>query len=341
MRVHTTKPLNAEPFLPQLGKNGITPTDLVFHRNHCEIPSLTADHRVVVEGLVRNRLEFTLRELLKNFHVTTQTVTLQCAGNRRRQMSTQCGHDTEGLQWSAGAVANINWTGIALRSVLEHCAVKPEASHVVFESHVVECDDAPYFGASIPLDKALASSGGPLLAYLMNGEPLTKEHGYPLRIVVPGYAGARSVKWVDKIIVSRSESQNFYQQRDYKVLPPDVGSQQEAQWDAAPALQALPLQSAITDVMRRQGKCYVRGYAIASEGSRITRVEVRGDRHDWKPARLLFTAGPWSWVLWEAEVNAHGDIYSRASDTRGTQEAVTTWNMRGVAYAGYGHLALM
>lgn len=191
----------------------------------------------------------------------------------------------------------------------------------------------------------------------MNGKPLTEEHGFPVRVVVPGIAGARSVKWVDRITVQTVESSNYYQQHDYKILPPEAvdGESAEKYWDKTPALQSMPVNSAIavpesgSKVQRSDdGKVTVKGFALPSgEGGCVVKVEVSGDGgNEWTEAEIVHDAdeSKWSWRLWTAKIKmAAGpgrNILSRATDESGeTQPKVSQWNLRGVAYNGYGEAA--
>lgn len=188
----------------------------------------------------------------------------------------------------------------------------------------------------------------------MNGKPLTKEHGFPVRVVAPGIAGARSVKWVDRITVQTVESSNYYQQHDYKILPPEAVDSESAEkfWDTTPALQSMPVNSAIAvpesgaRVQRSvEGKVTVKGFALPSgEGGPVVKVEVSGDQGEtWTEAEFVHDAdeSKWSWRLWRAAVKmdaGHGKtILSKATDKSGqTQPRKSQWNLRGVAYNGYG-----
>lgn len=190
----------------------------------------------------------------------------------------------------------------------------------------------------------------------MNGKPLPARHGYPVRAIVPGVLGARSVKWLDRITVSEEESPNFYQKHDYKVLPPNAVDAKSAEpyWDQTPAMLEMPVNACIgTPTYKskveipQSGMLEVRGYAVPQgHAGPVTRVQVSGDEgQTWVDAKLDY--GPshltskWTWVLWRAEVKMEkGEgkrIFSKATDKGGnTQELEKSqWNLRGVGYNGY------
>jgi len=281
---------------------------------------------------------------------------LQCAGNRRKTMQEKKHKDVEGVLWEEGTICNCRWAGVSMREMLLRAGAPDKSDkriqnlHLCFASHVVPCQDDDWFGASIPLGKALDEDGDVLLAYEMNGQPLTPDHGYPFRIVLPGYTGARWVKWVDQIVVTERESENFYQQKDYKVLPTKVQTHDMADsedwWSKVPAIQASPLNSVIvsTDVVP-PGMLLVKGYAVRGPSGQVKMVEVSIDKgRSWQPATITYQEGRWSWTLWEALIGLsdtmkgkQGKVWCRAIDESGeVQQADMDWNLRGVAYSAIG-----
>ncbi|KAK5224206.1 hypothetical protein LTR47_009963 [Exophiala xenobiotica] len=172
-----------------------------------------------------------------------------------------------------------------------------------------------------------------VLALKMNGEPLPGNHGFPVRAIIPGIIGARSVKWIDRITVAETETSNFYQQRDYKVLPPDATDTESAAkfWETVPPMMENVINSVVIvpnddDTIERsdEGTITIKGYAVPQgEHGPVVKVEK------------------WSWVLWEAVVRVDpGDgvrIFSRATDEGGNSQTEhrSRWNLRGVGYNGY------
>ncbi|KAL0580006.1 hypothetical protein V5O48_002009 [Marasmius crinis-equi] len=336
--VQAQEPFNAEAPTPALVEFQRTPEDLVYCRNHGPVREFDEDeYTIIVNGAVQKEMKFSVAEL-KKFPKATVTAVLQCAGNRRNEMGAI--KPVNGVGWNAGVLANCTWGGVRLRDVLDRVGIQADAGprHVCFASYATLCQDDKYYGGSVELEKAMSLEDD------MNDEPLTAEHGGPLRVVVPGYLGARWVKWVDTVTVSIDESPNFYQQRDYRILPPHVETKPQAQeyWSKCPSMTALPLNSVIATVYRLSpSKMYVKGYAVPGDGGNVTSVEVTtDDGATWTPARITYQEGKWSWTLWEVEIENSdntGRVFCRATDSSGNvQKRESDWNLRGVAYCAWG-----
>ncbi|KAJ7158924.1 Oxidoreductase, molybdopterin-binding domain-containing protein [Mycena filopes] len=348
--IQGTQPFNAEAPASALVEFEQTPEDLVYCRNHgpvCEYPE--ESYFLNIQCGEGPAVRISMQEL-RSYPKTEVVAVLQCAGNRRNEMGQI--KPVSGVGWAEGVVANCKWTGVRLCDLLKRTAVHTsEYAHVCFASHATLCQDDHYYGASIPIKKATNPEGDVLLAYEMNDEMLSADHGGPLRVVVPGYLGARWVKWVDTIILSPTESPNYYQQRDYKILPPEVDSKAAALslWSKYPSMSALPLNSVVASVtpIPQPGSSlvslFVKGYALpgASTNGNVSAVEVSiDDGATWTPARISYQEGKWSWTLWELtfdEVPRAGTVYSRAMDDVGNvQPREGLWNLRGVGFNAWG-----
>jgi len=343
--VHSREPFNAEPPTDRLRAAFITPQHHFYVRCHGDIPVLDAAvHRLRIEGMVATPLELGVDELRSRFAPVSVVATMQCAGNRRADM--QRVRPTSGDPWAPGAIGTAEWTGVSLADVLSAAGVeKGPALHVAFES-ADECHVAGksfLYGASIPLHKAMA--GEVLLAFAMNDEPLKAEHGAPLRVVVPGYAGVRSPKWLRTITVQDHPSDNPIQADDYKLFPADVTA---ATADPAQGvtINALPLNSAICEpaphAALQPGATILRGYATASNRA-VMRVDVSADGgRSWTQATLEDKPEqPWSWFFWHATLElpkGEHELAVRAWDEAGqTQPALPddTWNYKGYLSAAW------
>lgn len=330
--VHSQKPRNAETPAEGL-KSFITTPELFYVRNHLWVPDLSDSERtnynLVLETLNGEERKFSL-EALDQLEQRTITATLQCSGNRRSHMNNSS-PPVSGLPWATGAISTATFTGPLLSDVLKQVGVTNETKNLG-ELHL-QAIGLEGYGASIPLYKALDPRGDVILATMMNGYPIPRDHGSPLRLIVPGVVAARSVKFVSKLVVSDEESHSQWQRRDYKSFGPNE-TQQSADWDSAPAIQETPVNSAITNIERRyvvkgegiDGHDYVvvSGYAFAGGGRDIARVDISVDGgKSWKQAKMLPDNAQgsqrWAWKRWRhevgrAEIEAGGELVVKAVD---------------------------
>jgi len=227
---------------------------------------------------------------------------------------------------------------VRLLDVLKKAGVGTKEQHVAFLGlDQIEKKGKTFgFGSSIPLNKAIRPEV--LLAYEMNGDPLPPEHGFPLRVVVPGYIGARSVKWLSDISVQDNPSENYYQALAYKLFPPTI-DQNSVDWNSGIMLGEQSLNSVICAPHAGDGitagSCKVCGYAIAGGENTIASVEVSIDGgKSWLAAELK-DVRPWAWCFWEAGVTflpGPSEIIVRATDSSENsqpQDVETTWNFKG------------
>lgn len=336
---HTDDPFNGGMPLPLLCEHQVTPTDRFFVRSHGSCPTLDpARYRLAVEGLVEQPLQLSLDQIKHEFEQVTLDATLVCAGNRRIELM-QIEPMPGELPWGAEAIGNARWTGVRLRDLLAAAKLQPAAHHIAFTSlDQVERQGSTFgFGASITLEKAL--SGEVLLAYAMNGEPLTPEHGFPLRVVAPGYIGARSVKWLGTITAQDQPSTNYFQARAYRLFAPQVRPENVV-WERGLMLSDIPVNAVICEPEQNAtlpaGSISVRGYAITGAGRQIARVDLSTDGGTtWIQADLEGNPQPWIWQLWRAEVvlapGKHQLIVRAVDSAANTQPAHLrdVWNFKG------------
>ncbi|XP_065878238.1 sulfite oxidase [Euphorbia lathyris] len=357
LKINAKEPFNAEPLRLDLVTSYVTPVDFFYKRNHGPIPIVEDIERysVTVGGLIEHSGELFMRDILKlpKYNVTA---TLQCAGNRRTAMSNV--KKVRGVGWDACAIGNAVWGGAKLSDVLELFGIskltnttQSGGKHVEFVS-IDKCKEengGPY-KASVPLSQATNPEADVLLAYEMNGEPLNRDHGYPLRVVVPGVIGARSVKWLDSINIIAEECQGFFMQKDYKMFPPSV-DWDNINWSTRRPQMDFPVQSAICsleDVTAvKPGKVRVRGYATSGGGRGIERVDVSiNGGKTWVEASRQQKAGvpyiadgtnsdKWAWVLFKVIVDVphNTQIVAKAVDTAANvqpQSVEEIWNLRGI-----------
>ena len=339
LHIYQNYPLNVGAPLEVIRQAFVTPQDCFFVRSHGVVPHIHArSYRLTVTGQAQTPLELSLDDLRTRFPASTVMATLQCAGHRRDELAT-VGPIPGEIMWGAETIGNAAWRGVALREVLLAAGVGPEVRHVTFLGldTIHKGREHFAFGGSIPIEKAMNAEV--LLAYEMNGQPLLPLHGFPLRVLVPGYIGARSVKWLASIILQEAPSSNYYQARAYKLFPPHIQAR-SADWTQGQMLGALPLNSVIfrptEGELLQAGPISIQGYAVAGEGQRIERVEVSSDGGaTWTNATLLEQPQPWTWCFWKATVLLGPGVHQlvvRAWDSAGgTQPAEVrqVWNWKG------------
>jgi len=327
--VRRAHPLNCETSIPLLIGGVVMPNARFYVRNHFQIPKLNPSiWRLNVGGLVERPLSLSLRDL-KNMRSQTLVVTLECAGNGRSLLDPPI----EGERWDLGAVSTAEWTGVPLAEVLERAGIRAGACEVLFRG--VDRGTVPgrtgpvHFERSLTLNEA--SSSEILLAYAMNGEPLPIEHGYPLRVIVPGWYAVTSVKWLSEIAVIDKPFTGYYQtdvyvyewKRDGQVVREPVTLQRVRSLITEPG----------TNEQAERGQLTIRGVAW-SGAAPIARVEVSIANGPWEQARLVGERSRHSWQWWEliTRIDAPGTttIRARASDLAGrTQPEQPEWNRLG------------
>lgn len=277
------------------------PTRLHFVRNHFAVPALdpgswsvrlTGSERSFAVGLA----------LLRSLPSRTLSVVLECAGHRRTEFQPA----PAGLPWGAGAVAEADWTGVSLASVLELVGIPPEAREVVLEGAdagpVEGFDGSHSFARSLPLGKALHPDV--LLAYEMNGEPIPVARGGPIRAVVPGWYATDSVKWLKRIWFVNAQFDGVFQAHDYRLRAPGEPGPGRRMTDLpAHALITTPADGEVVVA----GGLWVRGTAWGGTDG-IAAVLVRIDGGAWTPARLGSAHGPYTRVDWKAHPTTHPSV---------------------------------
>lgn len=328
-------PLCKEAMLPSLD-SWITPTHRFYIRNHfSNVPTLSlSSWRLAVDGEVQQPLILDLDDII-NFPSKELVMTMECAGNSRSYVTPPA----EGLAFRHGGVSTASFKGVPLKILLEKAGVGESAVAVICEGadRGEEEEDGVAFDLSyrrsLPLATALHEDT--LLAYEMNGETLSTDHGFPLRLLVPSWYGMASVKWLTRINLTAKPFDGFFQQRRYVM----INEGQEDSPDREPVTK-LKVKSLIAsprhgEVIQGPGFT-IRGFAWTGEGH-VTKVEVSTDGgRNWRDATLLGDPVPNVWrewqLLWQGFQPGHYILMARATDSSGgTQPGSIPWNFRGYA----------
>ncbi|HXJ41152.1 MAG TPA: sulfite oxidase, partial [Bryobacteraceae bacterium] len=310
----------------------ITPTEHFFVRCHTMTPKVdAATWKLEIAGLVDHPLSLTLADL-KKFPRVELTGVLECAGNGRSFYNPRI----PGAQWRFGSVGNARWAGVRLRDVMEKAGVKAGGGHLLLDGADVPLGKMPDFQRSLPLAKAMDPDT--LLAWEMNGKPLTAAHGFPLRVIASGWAGDSWVKWLQRIEVLDHEFDGFWMKTAYR--HPNKHVAPGAVVDAADLIPVTDLN--VKSVIARPGEWAKPGLVNVvgvawSNASPVTKVDVSADGgKTWNEAKLPGTGTKYGFrrfsYQWKAAEGKHV-LMSRATNAAGqSQPMEPEWNPSGYLY---------
>ena len=329
--VHSDGPLDFET-PPALLDQYLTPVESFYVRSHMASPTIdAAAWRLAIDGEVTTPAEISLDDL-RRLPSASVVATLECAGNGRAFFDPP----VAGIQWRRGAVGTARWTGVPLSYLLRRAGVRTAAAHVWTSGADRPFGAQPPFVRNLPIAKALDEHT--LVAYAMNDRPLPAEHGFPVRLLVPGWEGAYSVKWLSRLTAAPAVSDSFWVANAYRYPVRRVAPGAAVPPDQMAPLTGLVVKSLITRPLDAAvvapGSVQVGGFAWAGEHA-IARVDVSMDGGaTWTQARLTGPRERFAWRRFE-HVFTIGQpqactIVSRATDAAGNvQPIVPAWNPSG------------
>ena len=370
IRLTGKHPFNVEAPPAELYDHGfISPVNLHVVRNHGAVPQLDwATHTISFGGNVPAPFEIGMDELASMDAITFPCLVV-CAGNRRKEQNMI--KKSIGFNWGPVGIGNTYWTGVPLRVLLNRAGITkpgPGARFVCLAGPEGELpktydgqDGGPgSYGTSIDMETALDPTCDVIVAYEQNGKRLHPDHGFPCRVLIPGYIGGRMIKFLSKVIVTDAESKNFYHFNDNRVLPVGVDAEratEEGWWFKEEyIINNLNINGAIIHPQHEetlpnsQKTITIKGYAYSGGGRKVIRAEVSFDQGDsWRLANITVREKPrwaagssgdkakhWCWCHWEyeadaAEVRGANEICFRAFDqSQNCMPERPTWNVMGM-----------
>lgn len=361
IRVTGKHPLNAEPDLSHLHTAGlVTPNELHYVRNHGSVPRILWEyHEIVIQG---GMLRLSMDDLKNKFESINICVLLACDGNRRKELNMI--RQSKGFNFGSGAVSCAYWKGPLVRDVLLAAGLPEKMPDLETRRYWVnfEGDDEPSEGkyaTCVTLEHVMEITNDVILAYEMNDLPLPPDHGYPVRVIIPGYVGGRCVKWVKNIWISDRENDSHYHIWDNRVLPgfirekdgefaqtmfhhPDTACN-EQNLNSVIVKPAQGEQIPLTEA--RESQTYrIEGFAYDGGGHEVQRVEVSLDGGEtWLYCIRKFPDTPirhgrkfWTWVFWHVDIaithllRAKSIIVRCHNVFKNTQPADPSWNIMGM-----------
>jgi len=291
----------------------LTPSDQFFTVQHYGQPVVDlATYKLKIGGLVDRAMELSLNDLKKRPRVE-HVAGFECSGNSPKRIS--------------GLAGNARWAGAGLGSLLNDCGIQRPAKEVVFFGADKGTEEVSHGGGTATVEQRFARSLSledavkpeVLLAYEMNGEPLSLYQGAPLRLIVPGWYGVANIKWLEHIHAQDRRFMGKFMAREYVTLRGHKVND-EILWNET-SVSRMQLTSAVVRVTRKAGRYQILGFAL-SDGTTLKSVEVRIDGSEWRSATIDPTSTPYSWKLftipWETPAKGEHTLASRAIDVHGS-----------------------
>ncbi|WP_019024762.1 MULTISPECIES: sulfite oxidase [unclassified Thioalkalivibrio] len=336
--VHNDRPLNVET-PPHLLEDEVTPASRHFIRNNDLIPQQALDRdpngwSLKIDGEVHEELEIGLDDL-KSMDSKELVLHIECGGNGRANFDPQ----PRGNPWDRGAVGNARWTGVPLKDILERAGVKDSAVYTAHEGYEPILGDRGPFSRGVPIDKAMEEHT--IVAYQMNGEDIPAAHGFPVRLVVPGWYGSCSHKWLTNITLRDQEHDGrgmtgySYRMPKYPVAPGERPPEEDMKVGGPWLIKSVITGPKKDTGLERGETVKVTGHAWAGEDE-VAEVWISTDFGlNWEKADLKGDpVNKYAWVHFEKELSfenrGYYEIWARAVDDKGnTQPIVQPWNPRG------------
>ncbi|WGH78577.1 sulfite oxidase [Jannaschia ovalis] len=337
------RPINAET-PAHLLDDDVTPYEHMFVRNNGLVPDSALDMdaegwTLTIDGEVDDPLELSIADLQERFETVTVRLVVECGGNGRAYFQP----GASGNQWTTGAVGCPEWTGVRLADVLSAAGVKDSAvytGHYGNDVHLSGDPEKEVISRGVPIDKALEDDGA-IIAWAMNGEPVPALHGFPLRLIVPGYPGSASQKYLTRIWV-RDQQHDGSKMTGYSYRLPayPVAPGTEVPEEDMVVMETMPVKSLVTfpqsgTSVAAGTASEVRGHAWSGKGD-VAAVDVSTDfGATWQPATLEPAPNKYAWQRWRADVTlpeaGYYEVWARATDMDGTMQppVVPGWNPRG------------
>ena len=337
MLVHSEQPFNGE-FAPHLLNDNVTPTARHFVRNNSGIPERAKSGdlhgwKLTIDGEVHKKLTLSMDDLIRFPQVTMQVV-VECAGNGRSLFTPK----VDGTPWIRGAVACSEWTGVRLRDVLKAAGLKETAIYTGNYGEDLPIGSGEAFSRGIPIKKAMDEHT--LIAFKMNGEDLPAAHGFPARLIVPGWIGSAMQKWLNRIWVRDqvhdSEKMSGYSYRvpTYPPVPGSKPPKNEMVIATSGTIKSLITKPQSKTAVKIGTPVKVRGHAWGGE-NKVDKVYISTDFGiRWQETQLIQPANQYAWYHWETEITfgnkGYYEIWARAFDDKGNAQPFSQpWNPKG------------